>query len=219
VPKVVNPPVRGLLEATVDRLATSHPTEAMRLLREPPGESLPAVVALCGRLSLQQAVPGLGELLSHRDAAVRLSTVHALENIASPGALTHIDRAIEDDDRQVRLAAVRAVGGRGYKGALRRVEAVVMGKAVKELDLTEKMAFFEAYGAIAGPSALRTLSAMLLPQGLLKRKQSSDTRACAAIALGKIRTPEARDVLAQAAEDKDLVVRNAVNRALRESAA
>jgi len=219
VPKVLNPPVRGLLEATVDRLATSHPTEAMRLLREPPGESLPAVVALCGRLALQQAVPGLGELLSHRDAAVRLSTVHALEKIASPGALTHIDRAIEDDDRQVRLAAVRAVGGRGYKGALRRVEAVVMGKAVKELDLTEKMAFFEAYGAIAGPSALRTLSAMLLPRGLLKLKQSSDTRACAAIALGKIRTPEARDVLAQAAEDKDLVVRNAVNRALRESAA
>ena len=45
---------------------------------------------------------------------------------------------------------MRVVGARGYKGALRRVEAVVMGKAVKELDLTEKMAFFEAYGAIAG---------------------------------------------------------------------
>jgi HEAT repeat protein len=90
---------------------------------------------------------------------------------------------------------------------------------VKELDLTEKMAFFEAYGAVAGPSALRTLSAMLLPRGLLKRKEAADTRACAAIALGRIRTPEARDVLAQAADDKDLVVRNAVNRALRESAA
>jgi HEAT repeat protein len=44
-------------------------------------------------------------------------------------------------------------------------------------------------------------------------------RACAAIALGKIRTPEARQVLTGAAEDKDLVVRNAVNRALREPAA
>jgi len=191
----------------------------MKLLREPPGDSLPAVVALCGRLALQQAVPGLGELVSHADPAVRLVTVQALEKIGSPGALTHIDRAIEDDDRSVRLAAVRVVGARGYKGALRRVQAVVMGKAVKELDLTEKMAFFEAYGAIAGPPALRTLSAILLPRGLLKLKQSSDTRACAAIAIGKIRTPEAREVLNQAADDKDLVVRNAVNRALRESAA
>ena len=219
LPRLANSSVRGLLEATVDRLATAHPAEVMRLLREPPGDSLPAVVALCGRLALQQAVPGLGELVSHAEPAVRLATVHALEKIGSPGALTHIDRAIEDDDRGVRLAAVRVVGARGYKGALRRVQAVVMGKAVKELDLTEKMAFFEAYGAIAGPPALRTLSAILLPRGLLKLKQSSDTRACAAIAIGKIRTPEARDVLNQAADDKDLVVRNAVNRALRESAA
>ena len=126
---------------------------------------------------------------------------------------------MDDADRNVRLAAVRAAGARGYKGALKRIEAVVLGKAVKEMDLTEKMAFFEAYGAIAGPPALKTLAGMLLPRGLLKLKQSSDLRACAAIALGKLRTAEAREVLSSAADDKDLVVRNAVNRALRESAA
>jgi HEAT repeat protein len=219
LPRLNNASVRSLLEATIDRLATNHPTEVMRLLRDPPGESLPAVVALAGRLGLQQAVPGLGELLTNRDPSVRLATVQALEKIGTPGALTHIDRAIEDDDRAVRLIAVRAVGSRGYKGALRRIETVVMGKAVKELDLTEKMAFFEAYGAIAGPPALKTLSEMLLPRGLLKLRQASETRACAAIALGKIRTPEARAILSRAADDKDLVVRNAVNRALRESAA
>jgi hypothetical protein len=219
VPRLSNVSVRTLLEATVDRLATNHPAEAMRLLRDPPGDSLPAVVGLCGRLGLQQAVPGLGELLAHAEPAVRLATVQALEKIATPGALTHLDRAIEDDDRTVRLVAVRAVGARGYKGALRRIEAVVMGKAVKELDLTEKMAFFEAYGSIAGPPALKTLADMLLPRGLLKFRQPSDTRACAAIALGKIRTPEAREILNRAADDKDLVVRNAVNRALRETAA
>ena len=63
------------------------------------------------------------------------------------------------------LAAVRVVGGRGYKGAQRRVEGVVLGKSVKEMDLTEKMAFFEAYGAIAGAAGLKPLSALLLPRG------------------------------------------------------
>ena len=43
-----------------------------------------------------------------------------------------------------------------------------------------------------------------------------EIRACAAIAIGKIRTPEARQVLQQAVDDKDLVVKNAVSRALRE---
>ena len=219
LPKVATPAVRTLVEGTVDRLAAAHGTEVLRLLREPPQGALPAVVALCGRLGLPQAVAGLGDLLARDDVDVRLATVQALEKIGTPGAMGQLERAVDDADRGVRLAAVRAAGARGYKGALKRVEAVVLGKAVKEMDLTEKMAFFEAYGAIAGPPALKTLAGMLQPRGLLKLTQSSDLRACAAIALGKIRTPEARQVLASAAEDKDLVVRNAVNRALRESTA
>jgi HEAT repeat protein len=94
----------------------------------------------------------------------------------------------------------------------------VLGGSVKEMDLTEKMAFFEAYGTIAGAGALKALGGMLLPRGLLKLKESSETRACAAIALGKVRSAEAREILSKVADDKDLVVRNAVSRALRESA-
>jgi len=94
----------------------------------------------------------------------------------------------------------------------------VLGKGVRDMDLTEKMAFFEAFGTIAGGAGLKALTAMLLPRGLLKLKESPETRACAAIAIGKIRTPEAREVLTRMADDKDLVVRNAINRALRESA-
>jgi HEAT repeat protein len=219
IPRMANAKLRSLIERTVDRLATQHPGEVLQLLRAPVGDALPSLVALCGRLALQQAVPGLGETLAHADPAVRLAAVQALAEIGTPGALTHIDRAIEDGDRGVRLAAVRALGARGYKNALRRVEAAVLGKSVREMDLTEKMAFFEAYGAIAGSAALATLAAILLPRGLLRRREPAEVRACAAMALGKIRTPEARDVLVRAQEDKELVVRNAVSRALREATA
>ena len=57
------------------------------------------------------------------------------------------------------------------------------------MDLTEKMAFFEAYGAIAGVNGLKPLSAILLQRGLLKMKEPPETRACAAMALGRIKTP------------------------------
>jgi HEAT repeat protein len=60
---------------------------------------------------------------------------------------------------------------------------------------------------------------MLIPGGLFKHKEPPETRACAALALGKLRTPEAREVLQRAAGDKELVVRNAVSRALREASA
>jgi hypothetical protein len=219
LPSLSSAPLREVLEGVVDRLAAAHGNEVLRILKNPESEALAGVVPLCGRLMLHQAVPGLGEVARHPDAALRLAAIQALAQLGTPAALGFIEQAIEDGDRSVRLAAVRAAGARGYKGALKRVEGVVLGRAVKEMDLTEKMAFFEAYGAIAGPAGLKPLSGILLPRGLLKLKEPPETRACAAMALGKIRSPEARELLQKVAEDKDLVVRNAASRALRESAA
>jgi HEAT repeats len=217
LPNLSSEPLRKMLEEVVDRLAHTYPAEVQRILKLPDSSALLGMVEMCGRLGLGQAVPGLAETMSHPDPAIRMAVIQALGQLGTPGALTVVDKAIEDRDRGVRLAAVRAAGSRGYKGALRRVEAVVLGKAVKDMDLTEKMAFFEAYGSIAGASALKPLTAILLERGLLRMKEPADNRACAAMALGRIKTPEARDVLQRAADDKELVVRNAVNRALRET--
>jgi HEAT repeat protein len=218
LPNLSSHPLRKTLEEVIDRLAGNNIAEVQRLLRSPDSPALGGVIALCGRLALHHAVPALADTISHESAAIRLAAVQTLGELGTPGALALVDRALEDADKAVRIAAVRAVGARGYKGALRRIENVVLGKS-KDMDLTEKMAFFEAYGSVAGPNGLKALSAILLERGLLRMKEPPDTRACAAIALGRIKTPEARDVLKRAAEDKELVVRNAVNRALREMAA
>ena len=216
LPNLTSPTLRTVLEGVADRLAASNTEEVLRILRSRDSAALASVVTLCGRLGLHQTVPGLGDTVTHPDTAVRLASVQALSQLGTPAALALIDKAIEDEDRGVRLAAVRVAGARGYKGALKRVEAVVLGKGLKEMDLTEKMAFFEAYGSIAGPGGLKALSGILLPRGLLKLKEAPEIRACAAIAIGKIKTAEAREVLSKVADEKDLVVRNAVNRALRE---
>ena len=215
LPGLQSAPVRALLERAVDRLAASNSAEVLRLLRLPDWPGLRAIIDVCARLRLQGAVAGLGDAISHRDPEVRQAAVAALAAIGSPGALAHIDRAIEDDDRAVRVAAVKAAGQRGYKNALRRIEAVVQGKGLKDMDLTEKRAFFEAYGAIAGAAAVRTLGTLLEGRGLLRAREKPETRACAALALGLVRTDEARALLERAAHDKELIVRNAVNHALR----
>lgn len=215
LPNLSSEPLQKMIEQVVDKLASNNTAEVQRLLRSPDSTALPGIVAMCGRLQLHQAVPAFTEVIGHRDAAVRLAAVQTLGILGTPGAMTLLERALDDSDRQVRVAAVRAVGTRGYKGALKRIEGVVVGKISKAMDLTEKMAFFEAYGAIAGASALKALSGILLQRGLLKMKEPPETRACAAMALGRIKTPEARELLQKAAEDKDLVVRNAATRALR----
>ncbi len=218
MPNLSSEPLRKMLQDVADKLASSNTAEVQRLLRLPESSALPGVIAICGRLQLHQSVPAFTEVIGHPKASVRLAAVQTLSQLGTPGALTLLERATEDTDRQVRVAAVRAIGARGYKGALKRIEGVVLGKTVKGMDLTEKMAFFEAYGSIAGTNALKVLSSILLQRGLLKMKEPPETRACAAMALGRIKTAEARELLQRASDDKELVVRNAVNRALREAA-
>ncbi|MEZ4455531.1 MAG: hypothetical protein R2882_03120 [Gemmatimonadales bacterium] len=69
---------------------------------------------------------------------------------------------------------------------------------------------------VAGSNGLELLSDILEPKGMFRRQETSETRTCAAYAIAKIRTRPAREALERAANDKELSVRNAASRALRE---
>ena len=81
-----------------------------------------------------------------------------------------------------------------------------MGKSLRGADLSEKMAVFEAYGLLAGAAGVENLAPMLLGKGFMKRKEDPETRACAAMALGKIATPDVKEILQNAQSDKEPLV-------------
>jgi HEAT repeat protein len=144
-----------------------------------------------------------------------VAVVQALAEIASPSALQALEKGLDDSDREVRLASVRVIGQHKPKTALPRIAEVVQGRSVRAADLTEKMAFFEAYGSMVGDGGIDVLDGILNSGGFLKRKDDPQTRACAAMALGRIGSERAREALLKAANDREPLVRNAVNRALR----
>jgi HEAT repeat protein len=219
LPKLTNERVRDLVKTAAERLAQTHAPEVLKAL----GSEDPAVqiemVRLAGRLKLQGAPDGMGPLLERGDRQLKLAVVEALTTIGTPNAMRLLEKGVEDADRDVRIASVKFLGQRGHRNAFPMIEAAVTGNKLKGADLTEKMAFFEAYGALAGQNGIPVLDKLLTVKGgLLARKEDPETRACAAMALGKIRTPAAREILQKAAQDKEALVRNAVSRALREAA-
>jgi HEAT repeat protein len=216
IPKLNNERVRQLVQGAAARLAQAHPAEVLKALASDDSAAQLEMVRLAGRLKLAGAPDGMEPLLESGDRTLKLAVVEALTAIASPSAMRLLERAIDDADRDVRIAAVRFVGSRGHRNAASRVQAIVTGSKLKAADLTEKMAFFEAFGALVGAKGIPALDKMLSAKGLLGRKEDPETRACAAMALGRIRTPDARAVLERASQDKEPLVRNAVSRALRE---
>ena len=210
-----NPRLKPLLEGAAERLASANTSELVRLILAPEREVAMEAIRRAGALKTQAAVQSLSTVIGGQDVELRQIAVHALTEIGSAGALQALERGVEDSDREVRISTVRAFAARGYKPVLPRVDEAVKGRTIRDADLTEKMAFFEAYGALCGESGIVFLDSVLNGKGFLGRREDSEIRACAAIALGRIGTEKARETLRKASSEKDVVVRNAVNRALR----
>jgi len=217
LPKLHNERVRALVQTAAERLAQAYAPEVLKALASTDPAVQLEMVRLAGRLKLPGAPDGMGPLLERGEHDLKLAVVEALTTIGSPSATRLLEKAIDDAERDVRITAVKFLAQRGHRNAFPRIEAAVMGTKLKDADLTEKMAFFEAYGALAGAAGVSTLEKILVPKGgLLARKEDPERRACAAMALGKTRAPAARDELQKVTQDKEALVRNAVSRALRE---
>lgn len=219
--KLTKPALRQLLETAAGVLASQNTNELVRLIGDTDRTVALEAAKRAGALRTAAAVAPLAKLLADPGADLRLAAVQGLAEIASPGALQQLERMLDDSEREVRLATARTLAAKAYRPALGRLEATVKGKAVRDRDVTEKMALFEAYGAVAGDPGVPLLDGLLNGKGFLGRREDAEIRACAAMALGRIGSPKAQESLRKAAADTkdEVVVRTAVNKALRGGAA
>jgi hypothetical protein len=213
--KAQTPRLRVLLENAAARLAMANTAELVKLIGASDREVAREAIRRAGVVRATAAVAALAKLTTDPDVQMRLVAVQALGEIGSPGALQFLERTIEDTHRDVRVATARAIAARAHRPALAKIEAAIQGKLAKDANLTEKMAFFEAFGTLCGDGGIKLLDGVLNARGLFGKKEDPELRACAAMALGRVGSEAAIATLRRAANEKEVLVRNAVNRALR----
>jgi hypothetical protein len=211
--------LRTLLSAAAARLASANTNDLSRAIAHPDIAAAIEAARCAGSLRTAAAVPALTKALAAPEKTLRHAAATALADIASPTALEALERALEDQDRDIRLVAVRAIAARVHRPALPRLTNIVKSRDMRSTDRTERIAFFEAYGALCGESGVPFLDGLLNGRGgLFSRRGDVDARVCAALALGQVGSKTAQDSLQRALAEKDPLVRNAVNRALRTAA-
>jgi len=216
LPRLTNERAKAMIARATDDLAIAHPEAVGKALASDDRAVLLGALGLLTRLKLTTRGPELGKLTSHQDTDVRQALVDALATVGTPSAYMQLEQMLDDRDRDVRIGAVKLLGAKGHGSALPHLEAALTGKALRIADLTEKRAFYEAFGLLAGEKGVTHLGAILLGKGLLSRKIDPESRACAAMALGKTGSPKARTVLEKLKKEKEAIVRNAVDKALKE---
>ena len=109
----------------------------------------------------------------------------------------------------------KVLASNGYTPSVARIEQQLKTREIREAPLAEKMAFFESYGTLCGDAGVEFLDSILNARRFLGKRESPELRACAAVALGKIGNDVATEALRRSANDSDVIVRNAVSRAVR----
>jgi len=210
--------LRARLQAGADAIARGHPDAALELLGDPDPEVAAGAAGVAARLKLEQAAPGLAQLLHRPEPATRLAAVDAALALHTGATMNIAVSALGDEDREVRMHAARGLASYRYAPARERLEETIRGPISRSSDRTERVLFFEAFAQVGGVDAVPYLDSVLNGRSRLGLRQSPELRACAARALGLIQARVAREALKQSASDKDVVVRNEVSRALRQEA-
>lgn len=208
--------LQGVLRKAVQGIADRNREALVRLLGEDDPLLASAAARLAGEMQITQAAPALAKLLVHADPRVRLAAIDAAIALKASTVAGALEKTLEDTEREVRIAAARALGELRYLPAACTLSGIIRGKRIRNADITEKLAVFEAYGQTAQGDGVGLLDQLLNKKGLLGSKESSEIRAAAALGLGRIAGPDARASLERATQDEDPVVRSNVNRALRQ---
>ena len=207
--------LQPILREAVINIAERNEMALVGLLANDDPQIAAAAARLVGQNKVGAAIDGLVELLYHGDAPVRLAAVEAALALRASTAAGPLQNVLLDADPEVRVAAARALGELKYGPAAARLRQVIESKEIRNAEITERIAMFEAYGAIGAPDAFELLDKLLNAKGFLGRRESPEIRACAALALGKLKSAESRESLIRASKDDDPVVRSAVGRAIR----
>ncbi len=216
LPLVARKEAREQLLATLDRLASMNPKLMPGLVTADDPRVAAEAAKIAGRLKMSGTAEPISRLLKRPEQEVRLAAVEALVALRTSMAGGPLMGALTDDSRDVRVAAAKGIARLKYSPGAQQLEGFIKGNELRRRDLTEQLAFFEAYARAAGDKGTRLLARMLNGRRFVWFKYPSPMRACAARALGLVGGAEAEQELNVAEFDKDPMVLSAVHAARRE---
>jgi HEAT repeat protein len=173
------------------------------------------VVYVVGLIGSEEGVRLLKPVTRHRDLRVRKEIVSSLLKIPGRQAGELMVGFLKDEDKRVRLLALRGLAKRREESAVPVLLEILKDDGFRESSPDEKKSVLESFAVIGQERAIPQLVKMITKRSLLKRDKHNETRIFAIGALGLIHAPQAVESLSQLSRKRSRVIRQACEAALR----
>jgi HEAT repeat protein len=180
--------LRTVLRDAVQRIAEANPDAVVKLLEDEDEDAVVAgaAVRFASEMQIVEAGPALVGLFTHLDSTVRLAAIEAAISLKAPTAANALQQMLADPAVDIRIAAARGIGRLAHRPAAGALAEIVQGKEIRNADVSEKVAFFEAFGMLADDEGVAILDRLLNSKRFLGKREPSAIRAVAALGLGAL---------------------------------
>jgi HEAT repeat protein len=203
---------RSAVGAIMERLAARNPDALREALARGDEGTAGAAAYLAGTTCDVEMGPTLEAALGRPEPRVRLEAIQALKHLGSAG-VPYAARAVEDADPAVRVYALRHLIAHRFEPAFAAVAALFDRIDQEDRSAAERRLVYEAFGALGGSQAVDELARRMGRRGVF-RKGDSEVATCAIAGLAATGSPVAREIVEEAARDRDDRVRGAARAAL-----
>lgn len=203
---------RPAVGAVLDGLAARNPAALKDALAGGDEVAAGAAAYLAGTTGDLEMGPALETALGRPEPRVRLEAIQALKHLGDAG-VPYAAGAVDDPDPAVRVYALRHLIAHRFAPAFPVVAALFDRIDQEGRSVAERRLVYEAFGALGGSRAVDELARRMGRRGVF-RKGDPEIAACAIAGLAATGSPAAREIVEEAARDRDDLVRGAARSAL-----
>ena len=163
----------------------------------------------------KQAASYLEPLMTHEDPRVRMELAHCLAETGGERAEAMLAALLNDGEKSLRLLAAKKLGQAGGTHAAALLSEHIRRDAFVRRDSDEKSEVFDALGRTGSDDALPALEKLIRKRSLMNWADNNEMKKCAILAVGRLGTDRARELLERTARHTRGGLRKASLDALR----
>lgn len=202
-PQVLSARTRALIQSFLLKYAKAD-TDPLRSLLQVPDGMLFEVFEILGQIKPAWAAKEMEGLIKHPSQPIRLRAISLLGKLEGLARTQMLMRLLKDPDAQVRIHALRTLEEARDQGTLLFIKEWFEDKDFLSREPVEKVATLSAYAIIGGDNVLgvlRGIAEKKLP--MLGKDKAREFREAAVMAIARVGTPAALEIIRQFREKGD----------------